>query len=530
MTNQASDRSPALAIPESGIPADNQKWFLWFLILAAGGIRCVFAIHSAANGLFDDAYVSLRYASNLVRGLGFVFNPGERVLGTTSPLNAFLLAAIAKFVGVNHLEGISVTIGTLASLGSLYYSERLIARAGITGEVKWTYLCVLAFLPSFIVNAASGMETPLVLLLMSLSIYFAVQDRLVAVAVVGILLFLSRIDTGIWLVALGGNLLLERRGRPQRRLAIPLVIFLGGVLSWLAFSQFYFGSIIPQSVIGKALHHGAFERADWHYSLTFLSAFIPAQRFGVWGFAVIAIAMAALIPGTLDLWNRHRDLRPMIVFVPLFVAAFLASRAPLFSWYVIPPKWAFYLVAVYSIWWWVAHGLQVFHFRFRPAAAMTLISLCVIGLALHSVKKLFEGAPFEPWPSISDLIEQDLRSDGRIFLEHIGLIGFRTGRYIYDYGGLVTPQTTKLKREYGRNWLTKALRQDKADVVILYDTDMPSVQSATDSDAIWFRDSYNHVKDYKTDELVASVFFLKSSPRIIADQPERARENLPNSN
>ena len=106
MTNQASDRSPALAIPESGIPADNQKWFLWFLILAAGGIRCVFAIHSAANGLFDDAYVSLRYASNLVRGLGFVFNPGERVFGTTSPLNAFLLAAIAKFVGVNHLEGI----------------------------------------------------------------------------------------------------------------------------------------------------------------------------------------------------------------------------------------------------------------------------------------------------------------------------------------------------------------------------------------------------------------------------------------
>jgi hypothetical protein len=36
--------------------------------------------------LFDDAFIIFRYAKNLVAGHGFVYNPGERVLGTTAPL------------------------------------------------------------------------------------------------------------------------------------------------------------------------------------------------------------------------------------------------------------------------------------------------------------------------------------------------------------------------------------------------------------------------------------------------------------
>ena len=256
------------------------------------------AIHSAANGLFDDAYASLRYASNLAQGLGFVFNPGERVLGTTSPLHTVILATFGM-VGTTHLEAITVSLGTLASLGLLYFSERLLTRVGLVSEVKWPYLCVLAFLPSFLTNASSGMETPLVLLLMSISIYLEIQDRLVAVAIVGILLFLARVDTGIWLLALGGHILLKR-GLPLRRLAPPLLVFLSGVISWLVFSKLYFGSVIPESIVGKALNHGAFEPPDWHYGLTLLSAFVPAQRFGAWGFPLWRLlwSYASQVPGS----------------------------------------------------------------------------------------------------------------------------------------------------------------------------------------------------------------------------------------
>jgi hypothetical protein len=506
--------SPTSAPPrEPGIFQSPENWGLWCLILSAGAIRCILAIHSAANGLFDDAYASLRYASNLAHGQGFVFNSGERVLGTTSPLHTVLLAALGKVFGLSHLVAITVILGMFASLGLLYYTERVMGAVGIPIEVKWTYLCVLAFLPSFLVNTSSGMETPLVLFLMSVSIYLAVQDRLTALAVVGVLLFLARVDTGIWLLALGGHILLIK-GRPVRRLAVPLVIFLTGVISWLLFSRLYFGSIVPESIVGKAMNHGAFERPDWNYVLTILSAFVPALRFGAWGFIAIAIVVALLIPSTIDLWNRYRDLRPMISFVPLYVTTFLAARAPLFSWYLIPPKWAFYFVAVYSVWWWAARSPNLVRVRIQPTVAMAVVSLCITGLGLSRLIRTLKLHGSEPWSSISQLIQQDVRSDGRIFLEHIGLISFETNRYIYDYGGLVTPQTNRLKRQYGSGWLTRALREYQADVVILYDTDIPYTESRTDADARWFRSSYDHVKDYPTDGLVVSVFFLKSSDRI----------------
>jgi hypothetical protein len=71
---------------------------------------------SAYNALYffpvtvDDAFISLRYAWNLAEGLGFVFNPGERVEGYSNPswtllATAFLLLdieplAALKWTGV----------------------------------------------------------------------------------------------------------------------------------------------------------------------------------------------------------------------------------------------------------------------------------------------------------------------------------------------------------------------------------------------------------------------------------------------
>ena len=35
----------------------------------------------------DDVYITYRYAQNLARGKGLVFNPGERVFGVAQALN-----------------------------------------------------------------------------------------------------------------------------------------------------------------------------------------------------------------------------------------------------------------------------------------------------------------------------------------------------------------------------------------------------------------------------------------------------------
>jgi len=43
----------------------------------------------------DDAFITFRYARNIVEGQGFVYNPGSQVLGTTTPLYTVLMAVIA---------------------------------------------------------------------------------------------------------------------------------------------------------------------------------------------------------------------------------------------------------------------------------------------------------------------------------------------------------------------------------------------------------------------------------------------------
>ena len=47
----------------------------------------------------DDAYITFRYARNLLAGHGFVFNPGEQVLGTTTPVYTLLMATFGLFLG-----------------------------------------------------------------------------------------------------------------------------------------------------------------------------------------------------------------------------------------------------------------------------------------------------------------------------------------------------------------------------------------------------------------------------------------------
>src|SRR5262249_56971980 len=76
----------------------------------------------------DDAFISFRYADNLVHGRGLVFNPGERVEGYT---NFLWLMAAAGMIAI----GVPPEIGTLwlggaCALATLILTMAHLARAG----------------------------------------------------------------------------------------------------------------------------------------------------------------------------------------------------------------------------------------------------------------------------------------------------------------------------------------------------------------------------------------------------------------
>src|SRR5690606_24833666 len=65
----------------------------------------------------DDSYISFRYARNLARGLGLVYNPGEAIEGYTNFLWAVVLAGGIRMGLDPHL--VAKVLGAAAALGSL---------------------------------------------------------------------------------------------------------------------------------------------------------------------------------------------------------------------------------------------------------------------------------------------------------------------------------------------------------------------------------------------------------------------------
>ena len=63
------------------------------LLLGAAGALVGIGVAAQRAWLCDDAFISLRYAGNLARGDGLVYNVGERVEGFTNLLWTLLLAA-----------------------------------------------------------------------------------------------------------------------------------------------------------------------------------------------------------------------------------------------------------------------------------------------------------------------------------------------------------------------------------------------------------------------------------------------------
>ena len=91
---------------------DSRIVILFFAYAAALALRIT--LFSKTGYTADDALIIFRYAENLAAGNGFVYNPGEHVLGTTTPLYTLLLAALLK-IKINCFIG-GLILNNLADL------------------------------------------------------------------------------------------------------------------------------------------------------------------------------------------------------------------------------------------------------------------------------------------------------------------------------------------------------------------------------------------------------------------------------
>ena len=316
-------------------------WFAALLVVVALLARLL-----PGPRTIDDAYITFRYARSLLAGQGLVFNPGEAVLGTTTPLYTLLMAALAApagpgadfpalALGVNALAD-AVTCLLLWQLGR----ELGLGRAGAAAALAW------ALAPFSVTFALGGLETSLYIALLSGAAWAAAGRRRLAVALCASLALLTRPDALILL----GPLALERLWSAWRGERIRLAELAAALLpygAWALYATLVYGSPLPHSILAKAAAYhlepsDGLVRLIQHYATPFLEPNLLG--------APLAVGLGLLLYPSLSVLGARRLLRanprllPWLLYPWLYFAVFAAANPLIFRWYLAPPLPAYFLM------------------------------------------------------------------------------------------------------------------------------------------------------------------------------------------
>lgn len=176
----------------------------WLPLSSAALIATALFVAFRERG-FDDPFITYRYAANIAAGHGFVYNDGERVLSTTTPLYTLLLSG-AAWLGFD-IPLTSNAIGCLAlALGGLALYG--LARAYQQPLVGWVGLLCYPTFPLMVATLGGEMAFYVGCILWSWLYYE--RKRFTIAAILCALATLTRADGVLVVGVMGCFLLVER--------------------------------------------------------------------------------------------------------------------------------------------------------------------------------------------------------------------------------------------------------------------------------------------------------------------------------
>lgn len=332
----------------------------------------------------DDAYVSFRYARNLVRGNGLVYNSDQRVEGYTNFLWT-LIATIPLALGTK--DPLPFMHAVSAGLWILSYALLVLFSIRLWKQGVWAAplaVVALAHHWSFNMWYFSGMETPLVSLLIIATFFFFTLDPVrhplgpFFASLSGVLLTMTRPDGIVVLAALAvcGALLYWRRILLERRWRVYVILpLLPVVLVWLPYNLWriaYYGSFFPNTYYTKVAYLPFYARG-WEYLRTYLS---------VYGLAAFlpCVAVALLVPAE---HARRTMLASLLVlgFVFLYV---VRLGGDFMEWRFLTPVTSVLYLAVVAGASWMAEEVSL-SVRQRARRESRMQAVERFGLAARSV-------------------------------------------------------------------------------------------------------------------------------------------------
>ena len=412
----------------------------------------------------DDAYITFRYARNLLDGHGFVYNPGERVLGTTTPLYTLLLAGLAPVSRTRDFPVLALAVNAVAGAASAVLLYRLGQRFSGRRAIGAAAALLWALAPYSVTFAIGGMETDLTLALILAAFLAHLERRPRWMAACAALAFLARPDTLIASGPLFLDLWLSRRRFPWREAALTV----GLLAPWIVFATLYFGHPLPASIAAKSAVYRLPPTADLvrllqHFATPFFE-FRLLPPLGIVVLFALYVGLATL--GGLSACRSDRRAWPVAVYPLAYSAVFAVANPLLFRWYLSPPLPAYFLLILTGVWT-LSRDLARLARRTHlptpqpetasgstPIAAVTLFTAAALVLTLNAWVLHPDHGPDRPAPEMAwfelerlyeraaDVVRAQAQEGDTLCAGDIGVLGYRTGLPILDTVGLVTPRAS----------------------------------------------------------------------------------------
>ncbi len=413
---------------ESRLP---QLLFLFSILLFLGYAAY---FYRGAYSIFDDSFITFRYADNLAHGQGLVFNPGERVEGYTTFLWAVLMAGSIR-LGWD-VVAVSQILGTIAGVGILWLTFRLGNRhrqpmAGALAAV------MLAGTAGFARYAVSGFEMLLFscLILLGATLYLNAVERGGQFGWAGVIFGLAAMTRPegalvFGLVSLHFLMVLRRQNRTDARTKIAqfgMWALSFGVLygTYFLWRWHFYGYLLPNTFYVKA---GGFGLALLRRGVAYL--FLMA----VAGNPQIPILLLASLG-----WKKAAAEKTLFISIIAGYAIYLVvvggdDYKNFGIRFLLPLLPLIYLSGTFGL----AEKFSAISAAARPKIAVIFISSLIIifGLWAAPERNAYQTVINWHWVDLAQWLENNARPTDTLAVDAAGTLPFYTGLRTIDMFGL----------------------------------------------------------------------------------------------
>ncbi len=440
------------------------------------------AVHCATGYQVDDALITFRYAENLAAGNGFVYNIGEQVCGTTTPLFTVLLGLLGAIGIPTSLAALCISI--VCAAVTAFVLIRLAHACG-AGQASSLPAIIYSVYPRNLISDICGLETALFTMLLVVGLMKAFQKEHWQAGTIAGLAALTRPE-GLGLLTVVAITAIVDRAPRLWRVLLPPLFLIGG---WVVFAASYFGMVLPNSVAAKsALYHD-------------VDSGLLGRLGEMMTLGTTPGVMAFLMLIAVTFWLAFkRDRSVLVALTALGLVSGLAFFSPrIFFWYAAPAlPLIFVLVGRFF-------GILCAKYRLSSAAIICSIAIIII-LGVVSFGRIADLKREMAWYeanhiAAAEYLNAHSQTDDIVLAEDIGHFGYHYRGKIIDRDGLVTPQAIdyNLRGEY-----LQFVDSVKADWIFIA-RDYPTSQEILTSAS--FRDRYAEENYGNSTEMKSHLLF-----------------------